>query len=168
MIIYNEHVRGVWNSEQAKLKLLPMVMYMENGSTAEGGKVITKIMSPFYVDSHRLTSMFSWLTGGLASPKKVQDPAPWRDPKNWPRPFFPLSTSFLYFCLWKLQRLFRYGKMFAMTTFIVDLWSNIYPKMLIFGIIVKNQFFHRDSGKIRFLRFHQKLRVLEYMLLHKS
>ena len=33
---------------------------------------------------------------------------------------------------------------------------------------MKNQFLHRDSGKISFLRFHRKLRVLGYMLLHNS
>ena len=59
MIIYNEHVRSVRNSEQAKLKLLPMVMYMENGSTAEGGKVIAKNHVAFYVDNHKLTLMLS-------------------------------------------------------------------------------------------------------------
>ena len=59
MIIYDEHVRRVRNSEQAKLKLLPMVMYMENGSTAEGGKVIANNHVAFFVDNHKLTLMLS-------------------------------------------------------------------------------------------------------------
>ena len=49
MIIYNEHVRSVSNGEQAKLKLLLMVMFMLTwriGALQKEAKLLPKIMSP--------------------------------------------------------------------------------------------------------------------------
>ena len=57
----------------------------------------------------------------------------------WATPFSRVwrLLKFSHFRPGRSYRLFRYTKMFAMATFISDLWSNITPKMLIFENTVK-------------------------------
>ena len=77
-----------------------------------------------------------------------------------------------YLCLRRLESLYQYMKMFAMATFIYNLWSNICPKMLPFRDnrkkpicrpIWPNSF---KILKISFLRLSRKGSILGHMLLH--
>jgi hypothetical protein len=85
--------------------------------------------------------------------------------------FYKVS-EIIYFAPWWSKRLYRWFKMFAMATFILILWSNVYFKMLTFWENCQKLIF---STEIRFfavlfrkIRLSQNLKNLGPQKPHAS